>query len=72
MSKVYEFYKIEKGYAENVAEQMCDNYCKYPVTHDFEMDNWLLEDTETCKNCPLTKLLALKTEKEEMDELPFS
>lgn len=36
-----------------IAEEFCDKYCKYPTIWDEEKDGELSE-SEICKNCPLT------------------
>ena len=37
---------------EEVAEDMCDNYCKYPGEYKDSDDMW----NEVCDKCPLNKL----------------
>ena len=41
---------------EEIAEQMCEHYCKYPHTYDEEKEGTPLCESEICKNCPLTRL----------------
>lgn len=42
---------------ENVKNEMCDHYCKYPgVIPEGKDENWLFEDDSPCMNCPLNKL----------------
>lgn len=37
---------------EKIKEQMCDDYCKYPICDDVTME----EMHDICENCPLNKL----------------
>lgn len=37
---------------EQIASEICDNYCKYP--EKWNADDGELSDSEICKNCPLT------------------
>lgn len=45
-----------------IADQICDNYCKYPdmyLSKNQDGDEDMLEDmmyTEICANCPLMKI----------------
>lgn len=39
---------------EEIKEQMCDHYCKYPA--EWDEDDGPLEDSEICATCPLTRL----------------
>lgn len=39
---------------EEVRDEMCNKYCKYPDLWDDE--NGELCDSEECQNCPLNKL----------------
>lgn len=41
---------------QEIADEMCDKYCKYPYEWDEEKDGQLCE-REVCKNCPLTTRL---------------
>lgn len=41
---------------QEIADEMCDKYCKYPYEWDEEKDGQLCE-SEVCKNCPLTTRL---------------
>lgn len=42
---------------EEVAEEMCNHYCKYPEQWDpEEHDGQELFESEICINCPLNKL----------------
>ena len=40
---------------EDMAEEICNNYCKYPDTWDEEKDGEL-SDSDICQNCPLSRL----------------
>ena len=40
---------------EAIAEAMCNDYCRYPLTWNEEVDGELA-DSEICANCPLNKL----------------
>lgn len=37
---------------ESIAEEICDNYCKYP--EKWNEEDGELSDSEICRNCPLT------------------
>lgn len=39
---------------ENIIEEMCENYCKYPENWDEKKDGMLLNTI--CKDCPLNRL----------------
>lgn len=41
---------------EDVAKDMCENYCKYPDTFDSELEGIDLSESEYCYNCPLNRL----------------
>lgn len=41
---------------EAVAEDICNNYCKWPEKWDTEKEGCELVDSEICANCPLNKL----------------
>ena len=42
---------------EEVKEDMCSKYCKYPNEYKLEEhDGAELWDSDICKNCPLTRL----------------
>lgn len=40
---------------EEIANEICSNYCKYPEQWDAETMGELW-DSEICKNCPLNRL----------------
>lgn len=39
---------------EEVVEEMCDKYCKWPEKWDEEIE---LYESSICRNCPLNKLV---------------
>ena len=42
---------------ESVANDICDNYCKYPdIYKPEENDGVELCESEICQNCPLNRL----------------
>ena len=41
---------------EEAKENMCNSYCKYPVTWDEEAEGCELSESEICDNCPLNQL----------------
>lgn len=41
---------------EDVREQMCNDYCRYPREWDEEAEGCELIDSDVCANCPLNKL----------------
>ena len=50
--------KSIKQILEDVFEDMCNNYCKYPYEYNPEdHDGVELWDSEICDNCPLSKLV---------------
>jgi len=46
---------------EKIAEEICDNYCKFPQEYNSRTDdpdkNWELLSKEKCENCPLNKMV---------------
>ena len=40
---------------EGIAEEMCQNYCKWPDQWDEEL-NGELSESDICANCPLNRL----------------
>lgn len=42
---------------EDIANKICDEYCKYPDTWDEEKEGCELCDSEICKNCPVGRLV---------------
>lgn len=41
---------------EEIKDNMCTNYCKYPMLWDEEKEGMELCDSEHCQNCPLNRL----------------
>ena len=41
---------------EEIAEDFCNNYCKWPDLWDEEKEGCELPDSEHCANCPLNKI----------------
>lgn len=41
---------------EEIKNDMCRNYCKYPDIWDEETEGIELADSEHCQNCPLNRL----------------
>lgn len=41
---------------ENVWNQMCEDYCRYPREWDEEKEGVELYESEICANCPMNKL----------------
>ena len=41
---------------QEIANEMCDKYCKYPDTWDEDKEGVPLCDSEHCRNCPLGRL----------------
>lgn len=41
---------------EEIKEEICDKYCKYPEIYDEEAEGIPLCDSEHCRNCPLCRL----------------
>ena len=39
-----------------VVEEICQNYCKYPGTWDEKAEGIELVESDLCKNCPLNLL----------------
>lgn len=39
-----------------IADEICDKYCKYPDTWDEEAEGVQLCESEICQNCPLNRL----------------
>lgn len=39
-----------------VIEEICNKYCKYPEQWDEEKEGMILADSDICKNCPLNRL----------------
>ena len=41
---------------QEVADDFCDNYCKYPDIWDEEKEGCKLSESDHCRNCPLNRL----------------
>ena len=41
---------------QEVADDFCDNYCKYPDIWDEEAEGSELSESDHCQNCPLNRL----------------
>lgn len=41
---------------EEACEEMCLQYCKWPLLWDEEKEGIELMDSDVCANCPLNKL----------------
>ena len=52
---------------EEIAERMCDGYCKYPHQYDEDNEGQPLGDSDICNNCPMTEML-----KEALSDEPAS
>ena len=41
---------------EDIASEMCDHYCKYPIEYKPEENDGVeIFDSDICRNCPLVK-----------------
>ena len=56
MIEVEEYRTIPK-ILEDVVEDMCHNYCKYPEQWDEEKEGMELADSDFCLKCPLNRLV---------------
>lgn len=43
---------------EEIAEDFCNHYCKYPDNWDEEREGYELSESDICANCPLSRLLS--------------
>lgn len=41
---------------QDVADEFCTNYCKYPDIWDEEKEGCELSESDHCQNCPLNRL----------------
>ena len=41
---------------EEISDEMCRNYCKWPDLWDEEKEGTELAESEHCRNCPLNRL----------------
>lgn len=42
---------------EEIANEFCDNYCKYPDSWDEEAEGCELSESEICSGCPINRLV---------------
>lgn len=42
---------------QEIVEDMCRNYCKWPEKWDEEMEGCELSESSICENCPLNRLV---------------
>ena len=42
---------------EETAEEICNNYCKWPDAYDEEMEGCELSESSICRSCPLNRLV---------------
>lgn len=47
--------KLLEERLQKAAEELCDNYCKYP--EQWNSDD--LSEAEICRKCPLTKIITI-------------
>lgn len=48
--------KTVREQIEEVVQDMCNHFCKYPDTWDPEVEGYDLAESEHCQNCPLNRL----------------
>jgi len=48
--------ELTQGELTKIAEDFCDNYCKYPMIWDAEKVGMELMDSDICKNCPMSRI----------------
>ena len=41
---------------EQIAEDFCNNYCKYPEIWDEEKEGCELSESDICANCPISRI----------------
>lgn len=41
---------------QDIIEDICRNYCKWPELWDEKMEDCELSESSICRNCPLNKL----------------
>ena len=42
---------------QDIVDEMCDKYCKYPKEWDEEAEGIELSESDICLNCPLNRLV---------------
>lgn len=45
-----------KEYIDEICQEICENYCKFPDIWDEEKEGIPLNESDTCKFCPLSDL----------------
>ena len=45
-----------KEQLEQIAEDFCNNYCKYPDIWDEEKEGCELSESDICANCPMSRI----------------
>lgn len=48
--------RLSEDELEDIKTDICDNYCKYPLTWDEEAEGMELCESEICEDCPLNRL----------------
>ena len=48
--------QITAEQAEDIKEQICAEYCKYPLQWNEEVMGYELSESEVCARCPLNRL----------------
>ena len=46
----------DKRLLEQIAEEFCNNYCKYPYIWDEEKEGCELSESDICANCPMSRI----------------
>ena len=49
--------KTAIDFIATAAERMCNEYCRFPYEWDEEKEGIPLNESEYCKNCPLSEML---------------
>ena len=53
-------FNLEKSipdFLEDIAQEICEHYCKYPEQWDEEKEGCELCESDICQNCPLNRLV---------------
>ena len=48
---------ITREKIEEAADDMCRFYCRFPLIWDEQMMGMELENSEICRNCPMSELI---------------
>ena len=48
--------ELTEEYIEDVCQEICECYCKYPEQWDEEKEGMELIESDICQNCPLNRL----------------